>query len=399
LLERVQTEYVKVGKAISSPASMSTVWVGTMTASSINSHVKRWLGEKGVADTLVQSVPHNNTSQMGLELLDVADAIRPHPEVIDYLQHAADETFFAGLERLPGGDAASAAIRSYLDKYGARCVGEIDITRPRWFEQPTALVPMILDNVKNCAPGAHAERHERGLAEYERKRDELLRRLGPRRAKKTAKQLDTLRAFIGFREYPKHAMMLSYWAIKRALLREADALVRDGAMAERDDIFYLTIDELAEAARTRKVDSSLIAQRKADFAFYEKLTPPRVITSDGEIVSGTYAGRTLPAGALAGIAVSPGVVEGRARVVARLADVAIEDGDILVTRYTDPSWTPVFVSIKGLVAEVGGVATHGSVIAREYGLPAVVGVPDATKQIRDGQRIRVDGTQGWVELL
>ena len=401
LLDQIKEEYGKVGRAISAPESMATVWVGTMTASSLNKRGQRWLGEKAIADTLVQSVPYNNTSQMGLELLDVADAIRCHDKVIEYLGHPVDETFFADLAALPGGDAAIAAINDYLNKYGVRCAGEIDITRPRWIEQPSALAPMILDNIRNTQPGAHAERHERGLAEYQRRRDDVLARLGKnsRRGKSTAKMIDTVRAFAGFREYPKHAMMLSYWAIKRALLREAEALVRDGAIGERDDIYFMTLDELSEVSRTRTADTALIAKRKADFDVYQRLTPPRVMTSEGEILGGTYEGRRTPPGALAGIAVSSGVVEGTARVVTRLGDAAIAGGDILVTPYTDPSWTPVFVSIKGLVTEVGGVATHGSVIAREYGLPAVVGVQDATTLIENGRRIRVNGTDGWVELL
>src|SRR5262249_5745440 len=121
--------------------------------------------------------------------------------------------------------------------------------------------------------------------------------------------------------------------------------------------------------------------------------------SDGEIIAGAYKREDLPAGALAGLAVSSGVVEGRARVIGNMEDADIEDNDILVTAFTDPSWTPLFVSIKVLVTEVGGLMTHGAVIAREYGLPAVVGVEQATRLIRDGQRIRVNGTEGYVEIL
>jgi pyruvate,water dikinase len=107
----------------------------------------------------------------------------------------------------------------------------------------------------------------------------------------------------------------------------------------------------------------------------------------------------VPPGALVGLPVSAGTVEGRARVILDLAAADLDEGDILVTPYTDPSWTPAFVAIKGLVTEVGGVMTHGAVIAREYGLPAVVGVDHATQRIRDGQRIRVHGTEGYVEIL
>jgi pyruvate,water dikinase len=124
-----------------------------------------------------------------------------------------------------------------------------------------------------------------------------------------------------------------------------------------------------------------------------------VLTSDGECLSGSYRRDDVPADALVGLAVSAGTVEGRARVVLDLADAELGPGDILVTAYADPSWTPLFVAASGLVTEVGGLMTHGAVIAREYGLPAVVGVADATRRIADGQRIRLHGTDGFVELL
>jgi pyruvate,water dikinase len=124
-----------------------------------------------------------------------------------------------------------------------------------------------------------------------------------------------------------------------------------------------------------------------------------VLTSDGEIITGGYGRDDVAPGALIGLPVSAGTIEGRARVILDMAEANLEAGDILVTAYTDPSWTPLFVTIKGLVTEVGGMMTHGAVIAREYGLPAVVGVEHATQLIRDGDRIRVHGTDGYVELL
>jgi pyruvate,water dikinase len=151
--------------------------------------------------------------------------------------------------------------------------------------------------------------------------------------------------------------------------------------------------------RTNHVDAALIRQRKDEFKSYQSLTPPRVLTSDGEMIAGTYPRNELPHGALAGLPVSAGTVEGRARVIVDMAHANLEADDILVTAYTDPSWTPLFVAIKGLVTEVGGLMTHGAVIAREYGLPAVVGVQHATRLIRDGQRIRVHGTDGYVEVI
>ncbi|MGV9574779.1 PEP-utilizing enzyme, partial [Streptomyces nigra] len=147
------------------------------------------------------------------------------------------------------------------------------------------------------------------------------------------------------------------------------------------------------------VEFLLVRRRAEAFRSYRALTPPRVLTSDGVALTGAYRRDDVPPGALAGLAVSAGTVEGRARVVLDMADADLAPGDILVTPFTDPSWSPLFVGIAGLVTEVGGLMTHGAVIAREYGLPAVVGVEGATRLIRDGQRIRVHGTDGYVELL
>jgi pyruvate,water dikinase len=147
------------------------------------------------------------------------------------------------------------------------------------------------------------------------------------------------------------------------------------------------------------VDAALISQRKEAFRSYQVLTPPRVLTSDGEVVAGAYRRDDMPIAALVGLPVSAGTIEGRARVILDMAEADLAPGDILVTAYTDPSWSPLFVAITGLVTEVGGLMTHGAVIAREYGLPAVVGVEHATRLIRNGQRIRVHGTDGYVEIL
>ncbi len=194
-------------------------------------------------------------------------------------------------------------------------------------------------------------------------------------------------------------MVGRYFVYKQALLEEAERLVQAHVLREKEDIFYLTFQELQDVVRTNHVDDELIRQRKDEFRSYQSLTLPRVLTSDGEAVAGSYRREDLPAGALAGLPVSAGTVEGRARVIIDMTEADLEAGDILVTACTDPSWTPLFVAIKGLVTEVGGLMTHGAVIAREYGLPAVVGVQHATRLIRDGHRIRVHGTDGYVEIL
>ncbi|USA05091.1 phosphoenolpyruvate synthase [Streptomyces lydicamycinicus] len=391
-------------RVLSDPLSMQAIMAGMEATWWLNDQLWEWLGEKNAADTLTLSAPDNVTSEMGLALLDVADVIRPHAEVVAFLKDVQDEGFLDELPKLAGGTEARDAIESYLGRYGMRCVGEIDITRPRWRERPATLVPVILDNVRNFEPGAAERRFEEGRQKAQQKEQDVLARLralpdGDRKADATKRMIDRVRTFIGYREYPKYGIVSRYFVYKQALLEEAERLVRAGVLPEKEDAFYLTFQEFHDVVRSHQVDDRLIQQRKEAFRSYHALTPPRVLTSDGEAVTGAYRRDDVPAGALIGLPVSAGTIEGRARVILDMADADLEAGDILVTPFTDPSWSPLFVGIAGLVTEVGGLMTHGAVIAREYGLPAVVGVERATRLIRDGERIRVHGTDGYIEIL
>ncbi|HEX4417611.1 MAG TPA: rifamycin-inactivating phosphotransferase [Kofleriaceae bacterium] len=433
LLEFILADLPELKRILFDPQSHQVFMSAIEATWWLNDQLQAWLGEKNAADTLAQSVPHNVTSEMGLALLDVADVIRPHPDVVAFLQHVnerseaspvggrdpagaageaggkasrglEDDGFLDELTKLAGGREARAAISAFLDKYGMRCAGEIDITRPRWSERPATLVPLILGNIKNFEPRAGERRFEQGRQEAWNKEQELLERLralpdGAQKASAAKQRIDRVRTFIGYREYPKYGMVSRYFVYKQALLEEAERLVQAHVLREKEDIFYLRFQELQDVVRTNQVDDPLIRQRKDAFRSYQALTPPRVLTSDGEVIAGAYRRGDVPAGALVGLPVSAGTIEGRARVILDMAKADLEPGDILVTAYTDPSWTPLFVAIKGLVTEVGGLMTHGAVIAREYGLPAVVGVEHATRLIRDGQRIRVHGTDGYVEIL
>ncbi|RXZ77572.1 phosphoenolpyruvate synthase [Paenibacillaceae bacterium] len=404
LFEFILEDIQQLRKILFDPQSSAVIMAAMNASSWINEKMEEWLGEKSVADTLSQSVPNNITSEMGLALLDVADVIRPYPEVISYLQHIKEDNFMDELIQLDGGQEAQKAIYDYLGKYGMRCAGEIDITKTRWSEKPTTLVPMILSNIKNSEPNASVRKFEQGRQEALKKEQQLLDRLkqlpdGEQKAKETKGMIDLIRNYMGYREYPKYGMVSRYFVYKQAIMKEAEQLVQAGVIYEKEEIYYLTFEELHEVVRTNKVDDQLIGKRKEEYKRYEKLTPPRVITSDGEIIAGEYKRENLPVEAIVGLPVSSGVIEGRARVILNMEEADLEDGDILVTSFTDPSWTPLFVSIKGLVTEVGGLMTHGAVIAREYGLPAVVGVENATKRIKDGQRIRVHGTEGYIEIL
>ncbi|MCR8558792.1 phosphoenolpyruvate synthase [Mucilaginibacter sp. BJC16-A38] len=404
LFDFIREDIEQSKKMIFHTKHMGVIMAAMNASAWLNDKMSGWLGEKNVADILSQSVPNNITSEMGLELLDVADVIRPYAEVINYLQQVKDDNFLDELVKLDGGQETRDAIIAYLDKYGMRCAGEIDITKTRWSENPAILIPIILGNIKNFEPRAGERKFEKGRQEALKMEQSLLDRLkqlqgGEQKAKETKAMIDLIKNFVGYREYPKYGIVSRFFVYKQALLKEVEQLVQANVIPDKENAWYLTFEELREMVRTHKSNNQLISKRKDEHKIFEKLTPPRVITSDGEIISGRYKHENLPAGAIAGLAVSSGVIEGRVRVILNMEDADLEDGDILVTSFTDPSWTPLFVSIKGLVTEVGGLMTHGAVIAREYGLPAVVGVENATRLIKDGQRIRVNGTDGYVEIL
>lgn len=404
LFDFIVEDLEELKRVLFNPTSIDAIMAGMDASAWLNEHIYQWLGEKNVADKLSESAPNNITSQMGLELLDVADVIRPYPIVRAYLEQTKNPDFLNELATLDGGAETRKALEEYLQKYGMRCAGEIDLTKTRWIENPLTLIPLILSNIKNFEPGASMHKFAQGEKEAFDKEHEILRRLqelpdGEQKAMETKEKIDILRHFIGYREYPKYGMINRYFIYKLAFLRASEQLVNNGVLQNKEDIYFLYFEELREVVRTGHVDYELINARKRDFATFEKLTPPRILTSDGEMINGKYKRENLHKDAILGLPVSSGTVEGRARVILDMEKADLEDGDILVTAYTDPSWTPAFVSIKGLVTEVGGLMTHGAVIAREYGLPAVVGVENATTIIKDGQQIRINGTEGYIEIL
>ena len=364
---------------------------------------QKWLGDTDELASISKSPPGNVTTEMGLALGDLADVVRNYPAVIEYLKHAVNKTFFDDLKVIDGGDAIMPVFRSFFERYGMRGTGEIDVTRPRWREAPTQLVPAILGHIKSVRPGQHRLDFQSGRIEAEQAAESLLDRLrrtpgGSFRVKRMARLIKVHRTLIGIREHPKYLIVQNLDTIKQAILLEANRLVANGILEHPEDVFWFSLPEIKEIIEHQRLDRGIIIVRKEKFLRDEKLTPPRAFTSEGEIIS-VRPGANVPPGALAGSPVSFGTVEGRARVILKLEEAKMEKGDILVAPYTDPAWTMLFPLASGLVTEVGGMMTHGAVVAREYGIPAVVGVDNATRIILDGQKIRVDGTNGFIEVL
>jgi pyruvate,water dikinase len=364
---------------------------------------RRWLGDAAELASLGRSPRGNVTTEMGLALGDVADVVRAHPGAIECLRRATDATFDGDLREIAGGEEVHRAFATFLERYGMRGTGEIDITRPRWREAPTQLIPAIEGHLRGGAPGQHRRDFRAGEEEAERAATRLLERLrattcGALKAMVMRRLIAVYRSRIGLREHPKYYIVRVLDLAKRAILEEAAGLVGAGLLRSPDEVFWFSLEELEGVLRTRRVDRAVLEARRDQFERDAGLRPPRVITSEGEVVTATV-GAAVPEGALAGTAASAGVVEGRARVVLKLEGSRLEKGEILVAPYTDPAWTPLFPLASGLVTEVGGLMTHGAVVAREYGIPAVVGVDRATEVIPDGSLVRVNGSEGYVEIV
>ncbi|WP_224332611.1 PEP/pyruvate-binding domain-containing protein [Haloprofundus halobius] len=344
--------------------------------------------------------PNELVTRLNLGLGDLADLAREHPAVADALREGAS---LDDLRRYEGGDAFRDAFDDYLREFGHRATGEIDLSRPRWREDPSGLLATVRANLEHGESGEHREHLREMQAEAERAAERLEDRvdhgiLGPVRRRILRQLLRTYRGYIQTREYPKQGTAYMFTAWREVLLEAGESLVADGQLDEADDVWFLRRDELfaALAGESLSVD---IDARRATFERHAAMDAPPILTSEGEAPTPTVARDDVPAGALVGTGVSGGVVEGVARVVRDPTVETIERGEILVAPSADPGWTPLFLNAAGMVVEVGGRMSHGALVAREYGIPAVVSVPRATRTVQTGQRIRVDGTRGIVEFV
>ncbi|PNY80135.1 phosphoenolpyruvate synthase [Deinococcus koreensis] len=342
----------------------------------------------------------NVTTEMGLALGDLADAAHGHADLIARLRRtelSAQERLDVG--RLPGGEPFLTLWQTFLARYGARASSEIDLSRPRWHDDPAPLLNMLTGQL-GAGAGTHRQQAQALQAGAQQAAGRVLRAAGPFRGLLVRHLVRAVRTYLPLREHPKF-LLVRVLGLVRPVLQEAGVvLAARGQLGSPGQVWCLTLPELQEAvAHPDRVLDGVASARQTTFAHDSRLRPPRVMTSDGEIITGRPVAQPMPDGALGGQPVSAGVVEGRARVMLSLADPPVQPGEILIAPFTDPGWTPLFVAAAGLVTEVGGLMTHGSLVAREYGLPAVVGVEDATRRIRSGQRVRVNGDLGYVEVL
>jgi phosphohistidine swiveling domain-containing protein len=358
-------------------------------------------------EALRRGVRGNVTTQMDLELGDLADLARPHPGLVEALRSTAAPTL-AQLEGIEGSAALLAGLERFLAEYGMRGAGEIDVTRPRWRDDPALLLQVLRGNLSRERPGSHREQHESMIRQGDAALERVIAAAPVLRRGLARRCASVHRNLVAMREHPKFQIIRYFGLLHRAALGYGAQLVEQGELDAVTDIWMLEVGEVlaridGKHDKQDKHDErgdlrERVAARKLEWGHYARLSVPRVITSEGEIVQAQLAGEAAPAGALIGTGVSAGVVEGIARVVRDPSTAVLHAGEILVAPFTDPGWTPLFINAAGLVMEAGGMMTHGSVVAREYGIPAVVSVDGATTAIRTGQRILVDGTRGFVTI-
>ena len=356
---------------------------------------------------MLRGLPHNVTTEMDLKLWQTAQTIAHDQESRQMLldQEPVEVAQAYQQEQLP--PVAQGALEAFLAGYGMRGLGEIDIGRPRWSEDPTPLVQALRSYLQIDDPKLSPELvYARGKAAAEVEMKRLVQALrttpgGALKARVARWASRRMRGLMGMRESPKFGIIRLFWLFRKALLAHGSLLVEAGSLDQRDDLFFLTLDELGALSAGSSNDwRALIQRRRASYQRERaRRRVPRLLLSDGRAFYEGMLDQEPGGEHLWGSPVSPGMVEGRVRLVLDPRGAALEPGEILVCPGTDPSWTPLFLVAGGLVMEVGGMMTHGAVVAREYGIPAVVGVHDATQRLTTGQRVRVDGSSGRVTVL
>jgi phosphohistidine swiveling domain-containing protein len=361
----------------------------------------RLLGNRARPDelqTVTRGLPHNPTTEMDMALWSIArDARRDEVSRVALLTHAPSD-LAAGYQAgtLPPG--LQAGLSDFLTQYGFRSVGEIDLGVKRWSEDPAHLLGALGNYVRldNDARAPDAQ-FARGAREAQEMAKALSTRVnGPRRLL-VRFFLHRVRTLMGAREQPKFNLIRRLFTPLRELLKPVgEELAASGRIESPDDIFFLTVDEARQALGGEDMRAAVATRRAAYERERARKHIPRVLLSDG--TDAEVALTSAPDGALRGTPASPGSVTGRARVIMSPRGARLEPGEILVAPSTDPGWTPLFLTAGGLVMEMGGMMSHGAVVAREYGIPAVVGVSGATEQIASGQRLTVDGSAGVISL-
>jgi pyruvate,water dikinase len=349
----------------------------------------------GELQTVLRGLPYNPTTEMDLALWKIARAARDDRASRDALNARSPAELSAQyrLRSLP--PLLQREMTSFLERYGHRAIAEIDLGVKRWSEDPAHLLGAVANYLRlGDEATAPDVQFARGAREAEAMIRTLVSRLhGPRRVVLRF-LLGRVRLLGGLREQPKFQIMRVF-ALGHALIAPVGAELANRALLDTaDDVFFLTLPELRRAIAGEDLREKITERREMYRREQGRRHIPRVLLSDG-----TDAETELPAaadGGIRGTPASPGIAHGIARVIRSPVGARLEPGEVLVAPSTDPGWTPLFLTAGALVMEMGGMMSHGAVVAREYGIPAVVGVPDATGRIATGEHVTVDGSAGTV---
>jgi len=389
------------------PEILPPVLVGLLPLVMLNKFSKELTGSGDLALEITRGISHNVTTEMDLALWGTAQCIRED----EYARNHFDGKIAGELvgEYLQGAlpETAQSAISGFLEQYGMRGVGELDIGCPRWREDPTPIIQVLLSYLKieaeSMAPDAVFMRGTQAAEEAMAMLEAAARKtfLGGIKSGIIRAAARRVRALAGMRESPKFFIIKKMDIIRRRLLERGAQLVVESVLEQPDDVFFLYLNELEGLAEGRTRDwRALVDERRSLYNWEKRRSQiPRLLLSDGRaFYEGIVAG-DQGEDILIGSPVSPGVTSGNVRVILDPHQANLVPGEILVCPGTDPAWTPLFLAAGGLVMEVGGMMTHGAIIAREYGIPAVVGVDRATTRLVNGQKISVDGSTGEIRFL
>ncbi|MFW5418616.1 phosphoenolpyruvate synthase [Nocardiopsis sp. CNT-189] len=351
-----------------------------------------------VAEAL-QGVPHNVTTEMDLALWRLAERVRAVPAAAGALLGASPEESAARYREGSLPEPLASGLDGFLAVYGHRAVAEIDLGSPRWSEEPRHVLGVLGNYLRSEDPAAApGTRFAAGAAAAEARVGELAGRAGPVRGPLVRFALGRARSLVGLRELPKFTVVLALTGARYRLLEVGAALAAEGALDRAEDVFFVTLAEARAGLAGADLREAAARRRRAHGRESARRRLPRVILSDGTEPEAVAAPLPASGSAVVGVPASPGTASGTARVLLDPAGARIEPGEILVCPSTDPGWTPLFLTAGGLVMEMGGANSHGAVVAREYGIPAVVGAAHATGLIPDGARVTVDGTSGTAAL-
>ncbi len=379
---------------------LPTAFTGILSALLAPGFMKK-IATPDEVQTVLRSLPYNPTTEMDLSLWALARRIQTDSVLVEQVKNTPSEQLAQAYREKQLPLPLQQGLAEFLQTYGHRAVAEIDLGLARWSEDPTHILGVLANylqmNNPELAPDVQFERGRQAAEAMVVELTQRARRKGWFYAKLVSFNLKRVRELAGVREYPKYCFILLFMRCRELLWPVGAELAQAGRLEKAEDIFFITIPE-ARAALDGEDLRSLVRERHASYDHeLNRRHLPRVLLSDGtEPEAAQRISTGTPEGALTGSAASAGAVTGIARVILDPLGARLEPGEILVAPSTDPGWTPLFLTAGGLVMEMGGAMSHGAVVAREYGIPAVVGVQGATERISTGQRITVNGSNGVI---